>query len=222
MIQLKNLYKIFYDNSKKEHIVLKDISLEIEEGELVLLQGVSGSGKSTLLHILAGLLKPTKGLVLVEGENIASYSDYHASLYRSKKVAYIAQSFHLFDELSVEQNLLAPLVIKQLSMQEINAAIQKALEIANIAHKADEKVANLSGGEKQRCVIARAVVNDADIILCDEPTANLDRQNSLKFIGIIEKLKESGKTIIIATHDPLFQDLKCVDREFHLKEGQLE
>ena len=117
---------------------------------------------------------------------------------------------------------LAPLVIKTLSLQEINAAIQKALQVANIAHKSQEKVANLSGGEKQRCVIARAIVNDADIILCDEPTANLDKDNSLIFIQVIEKLKRAGKTLIIATHDPLFQELKSVDKEFYLKEGQLE
>ncbi len=222
MIQIKNLYKTFQGKNAKEYAALRDISLEIDDAELILLQGVSGSGKSTLLHILASLLKPTKGLVLVDGENIASFSDYHASLYRSKRIAYITQSFHLFEELTVAQNLLAPLVIKKLSLQEINAAIQKALQVANIAHKSQEKVANLSGGEKQRCVIARAIVNDADIILCDEPTANLDKDNSLIFIQIIEKLKRAGKTIIIATHDPLFEELKSVDKVFQLKEGQLE
>lgn len=222
MIEIKNLCKTFESQNGEPLRALENISFKINKGEMVQLQGVSGSGKSTLLHILASLLKPTSGLVSVSGENIASYSDYYASLYRRDTVAYITQSFHLLGELTLRENLLPPLVIKNLSLKEINVATQKALEIANIAHKADEKASNLSGGEKQRAVIARAIVNDANIILCDEPTANLDKDNALAFIEIIRALKKRGKTIIIATHDPLFDDLDIIERRFMLKEGHLE
>ena len=222
MIDIKNLCKTFESQNGEQFAALKNITLHVNAGEVLQLQGVSGSGKSTLLHILASLLKPTSGLVAVAGENIASYSDYYASLYRRDKVAYITQSFHLLGELTLKENLLPPLVIKNLSFKEINAATQKALAIANIAHKADEKATNLSGGEKQRAVIARAIVNDADIILCDEPTANLDKANALKFIQIIRELKKRGKTIIIATHDPLFEELEMIDKRLMLKEGCLE
>ena len=222
MIEIQNLSKTFKSKSGEHFKALQNISLKINAGEMVQFQGVSGSGKSTLLHILASLLKPTSGRVSVSGENIASYSDYYASLYRRDTVAYITQSFHLLGELTLRENLLPPLVIKNLSFKEINAATNKALSIANIIHKADEKVANLSGGEKQRGVIARAIVNDADIILCDEPTANLDKANALAFIDIIKELKHKGKTIIIATHDPLFHDLEVIDKRFMLREGHLE
>ncbi len=222
MIEIKNLCKTFKSQNGEPLRALENISFKINKGEMVQLQGVSGSGKSTLLHILASLLKPTSGLVSVSGENIASYSDYYASLYRRDTVAYITQSFHLLGELTLRENLLPPLVIKNLSLKEINVATQKALEIANIVHKADEKARNLSGGEKQRAVIARAIVNDANIILCDEPTANLDKKNALAFIEIIRALKKRGKTIIIATHDPLFDDLDIIERRFMLKEGHLE
>jgi putative ABC transport system ATP-binding protein len=221
MIQMKNLSKTYMGKDGTSVEALKDINLEINAGEFVLFEGVSGSGKSTLLHIIASLLKPTEGLVAVQGENIASLSDYHASIYRRDKVAYITQSFHLLNELSVEDNLLAPLVLKNLSPSKLNAVRLKALAMANIAHKAKEKVSNLSGGEKQRCIIARAIANNADIILCDEPTANLDKENSLNFINIMQKLKSEGKTIIIATHDPLFQSLPFIDRRLKIKDGQL-
>lgn len=222
MIKVENLNKSFNERNGKTFQTLKNINLEVKEGEFILLKGVSGSGKSTLLHILASQLKPTSGRVEVTGENIVSYSDYHASLYRRDTASYITQSFHLFNELTVKQNLLPPLVIKRLNAAAINAAQQEAMQLANIAHKAGQKVSNLSGGEKQRAVIARAIVSDAKIILCDEPTANLDKENSLLFIEILKKLKAKGKTIIIATHDPLFDSLDIIDKHYNIKEGSLE
>ncbi|WP_297441614.1 ABC transporter ATP-binding protein [Sulfurimonas sp.] len=222
MIQIQNLNKDFKEKNGEIFHALKNITLSVAQGEFVLLKGVSGSGKSTLLHILASQLKPTSGSVEVAGENIASYSDYHASLYRRDITAYITQSFHLFNALTVEENLLPALVIKDLNAVQINAAQQKAMELANIAHKAKQKVSNLSGGEKQRAIIARAIVSDAQIILCDEPTANLDKENSLLFIEILTKLKAKGKTIIIATHDPIFDTCKIIDKSLSIKEGTLE
>ncbi len=218
MIQIKNLNKSFLQNGDIFHALI-DINLTIRKSEFLVLRGVSGSGKSTLLSIIASIMKPTSGEILVDDENIVSLSDIHTSTYRKNRVGFITQSFHLFDELSVKENLLSPLVIKNLTIKEIEEHIDSALKIANILHKKNQKVSTLSGGEKQRAIIARAVVNRPDIIICDEPTANLDKENSLIFIESIRKLKVEGKTIIISTHDQLFENLELVDRTILIKDG---
>ena len=220
MLQLKNINKTVKTLNDTFHI-LKNINLTIKKGEVIYLKGVSGSGKTTLLNIIASTMKPTDGEVQVEGENIVSFSDIYSSEYRKNRVGLITQSFYLFDELSVEENLLVPVVIKDITKQEIEEQIEKSLKIANIFHKRAQKISTLSGGEKQRTVIARAIINNPDIILCDEPTANLDMENSLIFIEIIKRLKESGKTIIIATHDQLFEKQDFIDRIIFIEDGQI-
>jgi putative ABC transport system ATP-binding protein len=222
MIVLKNVNRVFNQNSDKNFEALKEINLEIQEGEALLLKGMSGSGKSTLLSIIGAILKPSSGLVVVDGFNISSLSDYHLSKYRNETIGFITQSFHLFEELSVRDNLLPPLLINNYSLDEIESRTTTAMQLSNISHKAQQRVSNLSGGEKQRCMIARSIVNSPKIILCDEPTANLDRENSLKFVEILRKLKIMGKTILIATHDPLFEELEVMDRVINIKEGQIE
>ncbi len=222
MIVVKKLDKKFTQDKAKSFHAIKDINLTIADGECIVLKGISGSGKSTLLSIIGGIMKPTSGVVEVDGENIVSLSDFHASNYRNTKIGFITQSFHLFDELSVEDNISIPLIVTKLSNDEADKNIAHAMETANISHKAKQKVKTLSGGEKQRCIIARALVNNPKIILCDEPTANLDHNNSIKLMEIIKRLKKMKKTIIIATHDPLFDKLTCVDRTLNIKEGSLE
>ena len=185
----------------------------------MILKGVSGSGKSTLLSILGALSKPSSGDVIINNDSIAKLPDLHSSLFRAKNLGFIFQSYNLFNELNVEENISIPLVPLGFSQKEINQKVQTALNLANIEHKKDETVSNLSGGEKQRTAIARALVNNPDIILCDEPTANLDNANSLKFIEVIKKLKELNKTIIIATHDPIFDNLDFVDNTINIKDG---
>ena len=220
MIKIKNLSKSFKLHDKSFH-ALKDINLTINRGEAVLIRGESGSGKSTLLSIIAAIMKPTSGEVKFEGENIVSLSDIHLSNYRKKKIGFITQGFHLFDELTVKENLLAPLVIQNITKDEINTALHVAMKNANIEHKKKQKVNTLSGGEKQRCIIARAIINNPEIIICDEPTANLDIENSLAFIQILKKLKENGKSILISTHDQIFSNLDFIDKEVTLQSGTL-
>lgn len=206
MIQIENLYRTFHHGSN-EVPVLKDINLTIQQGECVILKGVSGSGKTTLLSLIAGLDKPSAGKVLIENEPISKLPDLFASELRAKKIGMIFQHFNLFEHLSVNENVTLPLIPSGLKMKEINEKVDKALNLANITHKKDIIASRLSGGEKQRTAIARALVADPNIILCDEPTANLDRDNSLLFIDILQELHRMGKTIVIATHDPLFDDL---------------
>ena len=221
MIKVNNLNKVFNENTKKEFHALKDINIEIQTSSCVILKGVSGSGKSTLLSILGALSKPSSGDVIINDDSIAKLPDLHSSLFRAKNLGFIFQSYNLFNELNVEENISIPLVPLDFTQKEINKKVDVALKLANIEHKKDETVSNLSGGEKQRTAIARALVNNPDIILCDEPTANLDNENSLKFIEVMRKLKKLNKTIIIATHDPIFDKLDFVDNTINIKDGKI-
>jgi len=220
-IVIKNLSKLYNPNKPNAFYALKNINLEVADGEIVILKGVSGSGKSTLLSIIGALGKPSEGEILVNEQNIAKLPDIMSSAYRHKEIGFIFQSFNLLESLSVYQNILAPLALTSLSKEQMNEKINTAMSIANIAHKQDQIVASLSGGEKQRCAIARALVMDPSIILADEPTANLDRENSLLFIEILKKFKALHKTVIIATHDVLFDELECIDRQVHMQDGEL-
>lgn len=221
MIKISNLNKIFYENTNREFYALKNINLEIESGTCNVLKGVSGSGKSTLLSIISTMQKPTSGEVFYNNEIISKFPDIHSSNFRAKNIGFIFQFFNLFDEFSVRDNISIPLIPLGFSQKQIDEKVDKSLELTNIIHKKDELVLNLSGGEKQRCAIARALVNDAKLILCDEPTAALDFQNSLNFISIIENLKKLGKTVIIATHDPIFFNKDFVDLEIELCNGTI-
>ena len=221
MIKITKLNKIFNENTKKEFHALKDINIEIKTSSCVILKGVSGSGKSTLLSIIGTLLKPTSGDIKIDDESIAKLPDLHASNFRAKKLGFIFQSYNLFNELNVKDNVSIPLIPLGYSQKQIDDMSKTALTLANIEHKKDELVYNLSGGEKQRCAIARALVNNPDIILCDEPTANLDHDNSMKFIESIREFKKLNKTIIVATHDPIFEELDFVDEIINIKNGMI-
>ena len=189
MINIKNLNMIYNYEKPNQFQALKNINLTIKQNQFVVLKGVSGSGKSTLLSLIATFIKPTNGLLEVDGEQVSRLPDIYASNFRLEKLGFIFQSFNLFDELSVYDNVSMPLIPLDLSNKTISLKIENALKNANISHKADQKVSELSGGEKQRCTIARALVNEPKIISCDEPTANLDKQNSLRFIEILHQLK---------------------------------
>jgi len=218
MIVIENLNKHFRSGDNLSR-VLKDINLEIKRGECIVLKGVSGSGKTTLLSIIAGLDRPSSGKVLVEEESISKLPDLHISHFRAQKIGMIFQHFNLFDHLTAAENVMIPLIPAGLSMDEVNHKVRSSLKLANISHKAKSTAGRLSGGEKQRVAIARALASDPAIILCDEPTANLDRDNSLKFIDILARLHDMGKTIIVATHDPLFDSLPFASRMVPMEDG---
>ena len=221
MIVAKNISKIYFEGSKKEFYALKSINFEIKKGSFVIFKGVSGSGKSTLLSIIATISKPSFGEIIFENEPVSKYPDIHASNFRAKNIGYIFQSFNLFEDLTVFENVSFPLIPLGFSQKKINKKVEETLILSHILHKKDEIVSNLSGGEKQRCAIARALVNSANTILCDEPTSSLDYENSMIFLKSLKELKEAGKTIVVATHDPLFFELDFVDKVFELKNGVL-
>jgi len=216
MIKLLDISKIYSGNVK----ALNDINLEFAEGEFIVLKGVSGSGKSTILSLIAGLLKPTTGEVIVDNKRISKLPDHFCSEFRRDNIGFIFQRYNLIPTLSVRDNILLPLLPKNLDRTILEKKLQHVLNTFNIKHKEGSLVKNLSGGEQQRVAIARANINAPKIILADEPTANLDEKLSLDFIEIIRGLKSTNKTIVLATHDPLFFNLDFVDRIIEVKDGQ--
>ena len=221
MIKLKDVIKEYKVNNAETITALKEVNLDIKEGELVVLRGSSGSGKSTVLSLIAALSKPTSGEVEVDGDKISKLADNFASEYRRHNIGFVFQKYNLVPNLSVKENIVLPLVPMNLAQNEIDEKLGRVLEMFHIEHKAEQLVKNLSGGEQQRVAIARANINNPKIILADEPTANLDEKLSLHFIEMLQELKAEGKTIVVATHDPLFFGLSFADREIELHHGSI-
>ena len=221
MINIRGVSLVYNQGKQNEFCALKNINLDVNNGELVILKGVSGSGKSTLLSLIALLQKPTSGEILIDGTNIAKLPDAFCSELRHKRLGLVFQNFNLIEGLSVYENLLAPFALTNFKANVREEMIKRALELANIAHKRDDNVSNLSGGERQRCAVARALSMDADIILADEPTANLDRDNARAFLGLLESFKALKKSVIVATHDSIFDELKATDRVVSLQNGEI-
>ncbi len=221
MIELKNITKIYDLNKNDQVTALKNINLSINEGELIVLKGSSGSGKSTILSLIAALNKPTSGEVIVDSKKISKLPDNFASIYRRDNIGFIFQKYNLIADISVKENILLPLIPLNPNTSELDEKLNSVMEKFKISHKKESLVKNLSGGEQQRVAIARANVNNPKIIIADEPTANLDEKLSLHFIEILKELKTAGKTIVVATHDPLFFDLDFVDREIEVSNGTI-
>ena len=221
MIKLKNIMKVYEVNKNDKVIALNDINLNIKEGELVVLKGASGSGKSTILSLIAALTKPTSGDILVDNKQISKLPDNFASIYRRDNIGFIFQKYNLIPTLSVKENILLPLVPLNPNEYDAQTKLDLVMERFNISHKKDAIVRNLSGGEQQRVAIARANINNPKIIIADEPTANLDEKLSTHFVEILRELKSLNKTIVIATHDPIFFGLDFVDRELEVHNGKI-
>ncbi len=221
MIEIKNLKKVFELNKNNKIIAVNNVNLKIDDGELLILKGASGSGKSTILSCLAGLSKPTTGEVIIDNDRVSKLPDNFASLFRREKIGFIFQKYNLIPTLSVKENILVPLIPENLPSKKTKEILEKVMKKFKIEHKKDELVKNLSGGEQQRVAIARSQVNSPKYIIADEPTANLDKELSLHFIEILKELKNDGKTIIIATHDPLFFELDFVDRVIEISNGEI-
>jgi len=221
MITLKNVTKRYELNKVDTVTAVEDINITFNEGEIIVLKGASGSGKSTILSLIAALSKPTSGEVIVDNKQISKLPDNFASVYRRDNIGFIFQKYNLIPNISVQENIVTPLIPLNLNAEELQRKLHYVMKMYKIEHKQETLVRNLSGGEQQRVAIARANVNNPKIIIADEPTANLDEKLSLHFIEMLRELKALGKTIIIATHDPLFFDLDLVDREIEVHNGKL-
>ena len=220
MIELKNVTKIFTVNSNDEIVALKDINLTIPKGKLTILKGASGSGKSTILSLIAALSKPTTGEVIVAGKRVSKLVDDFASVFRRENIGFVFQKYNLIPTLTVKENIIIPLIPTNPDPKLLEKKVKNVLEKFEISDKENIPVKNLSGGEQQRVAISRALINNPPIIIADEPTANLDEKLSKNFINILKLLKDEGKTIVVATHDPLFFDLDFVDKTIEIKNGK--
>ena len=219
VIEIENLNLTFSPNTPQEFHALKNISLSVKEGEFCILKGVSGSGKSTLLSVMGALLKPTSGKLEVFSSPVSKMPDFHASTFRREHLGFIFQNFNLFDEFTVLENVQTALVPTNIPVVHMQDRALELLSMVNLENKKYTIARNLSGGEKQRCAIARALINNPKLILADEPTANLDRKNSENVIEILTKLNSEGTTVLVATHDEIFEQMVPNLKVIHIKEG---
>jgi putative ABC transport system ATP-binding protein len=219
IIATKNLTKK-YGKQANEFIALSDVSISITPGESVAIIGKSGSGKSTLMHLLALMDEPTDGSVLINGKTATNLSKRSKDKLRNKTFGFVFQQFFLNGNASVLENIILPLKIAGINSKERKRRGLEALKAVGLTDKATNKANNLSGGQKQRVVIARALINNPQIIFADEPTGNLDSNTGAHIENLLFKLnKEKGITLIIVTHD---EDLaKLCDRQIHIKDGHL-
>jgi putative ABC transport system ATP-binding protein len=219
LVRLSNIDKVFRRGAEDIR-VLSNLSLEIDEGEFLALMGPSGSGKSTLLNLLAGLDRPTRGVLEVAGERIDSLSRRQLANWRSRHVGFVFQFYNLLPVLSAERNVELPLLLTSLSRSERRQHVATALEIVGLTHRAKHTPRTLSGGEQQRVGIARAIVTDPTLILADEPTGDLDRKSADGILDLLQGLnKEHHKTIIMVTHDPHAADR--ASRRLYMVDGQV-
>ena len=221
MIELKNITKIYTPNQTDKVVALEKVNLHINKGKLVVLKGASGSGKSTILSLIAGLSKPTNGEVIVNKKRVSKLVDDFASIFRRENIGFVFQKYNLIPNLTVKENIITPLIPTNPNPDELEQKLTTVLKKFEIENKRNITVKNLSGGEQQRVAIARALINNPPIIIADEPTANLDEKLSKDFIKILKILKDEGKTIVVATHDPLFFNLDFVDTTVEVKNGKI-
>ena len=216
MIVIEKVSKTY---DKADRAALDGIDITIANGEFVSIVGKSGSGKSTLLHIIGGIEKPSSGKITVDDIDLTSASDNELSDYRSKKTGFIFQSFHLEPQFTVYDNIRLPLLITGVPYEEHKKRIEKILEKVDLSQKIYDNTSKLSGGEKQRCAIARALVCDPPLILADEPCGNLDSENSLKIMNLLKSINEDGKGVILITHDK--EAAHYAKRIIELKDGRI-
>ncbi len=192
-----------YTRGKQTVEVLRDLDLDIESGDFLALMGPSGSGKTTLLNLIGGLDKPTAGTITVSGQRIDQMSARQLAAWRARHVGFVFQFYNLLPVLSAERNVELPLLLTHLSKAQRRKHVATALEIVGLADRASHKPGELSGGQAQRVAIARALVADPTLLVCDEPTGDLDRSTADDILGLLQTLnREHGKTIVMVTHDP--------------------
>ena len=219
MIEVRNVTKV-YERGKQKVEVLHGLTLDIPRGDFVALMGPSGSGKTTLLNLIGGLDQPTSGEVRVGGSRIDQLPGGELAHWRARNVGFVFQFYNLMPVLSAEGNVELPLLLTRLSSAQRKKNVAVALQVVGLADRAKHKPKELSGGQEQRVAIARALVSDPQLLLCDEPTGDLDRNTADEILGLLRVLnREHGKTIVIVTHDP--KAAEFARRTLHLEKGQL-
>lgn len=218
LFELKNVAKRFV-KGKETITIFEQLNLTIAKGDFVAIMGPSGSGKTTLLNLLGGVDQPTSGEILFDGNHIENLSENQLANWRANNVGYIFQFYNLMPMLNAARNVELPLMLTSLSSAERKQSVSTALELVGLADRAKHMPSELSGGQQQRVAIARAVVSDPKLLLCDEPTGDLDRSTADEILKMLQLLnREFGKTIIMVTHDP--SAAKYANRTLHLDKGE--
>jgi len=219
LVRVEDVGKVFHRGSEDIH-VLADLHLQASAGEFLALMGPSGSGKTTLLNLIGGLDRPTKGAVTVAGERLDQLSDRRLAAWRARHIGFVFQLYNLLPVLMAERNVELPLLLTHLSKAERQRHVETALAMVGLSHRAKHYPRTLSGGEQQRVGIARGIVTDPTLLLCDEPTGDLDRKSGDEILDLLQALnREHGKTIIMVTHDP--HASARASRTVYLDKGQL-
>lgn len=219
MLQVKNLYKS-YETSKTRYPVLKGISFHVEQGEFVAVMGSSGSGKSTLLNCISCYIPYEKGNILLGEQDLGELDKEGLAKVRNEKLGFVFQDFMLLDGLSVKENILIPRIIRENVDKEALDYADKLMELFGITHIKDKYPADISGGERQRCAVARSLINDPLLILADEPTGNLDSRTSDKVIDLLKMTSEMfHQTIVMITHNP--EIAKKADVTIRIEDGRI-
>ena len=219
MLEIKKIKKI-YQMGKVKVEALRGVSFYIDKGEFVAIMGPSGSGKSTLMHIIGCLDKPTEGNFIIGGKDVSKLNDDRLAEIRNKRIGFVFQQYNLLSRTSILHNVEIPLIYAGLKSKQRRKLAMQALESVGLADRVKHKPNEISGGEKQRAAIARALVNDPLIILADEPTGNLDTKTGEEIMKIFYKLHQQGNTIIMVTHEA--EVARHARRIIHLRDGLIE
>ncbi len=219
LIEIRDLSKV-YERGKQKVEVLHHINLDIAEGEFLALMGPSGSGKTTLLNLMGGLDSPSGGSISVGGQRINQLSAGDLAKWRAANVGFVFQFYNLMPMLSAQRNVELPLLLTKLSAAQRRKNASIALQLVGLEDRGSHKPSELSGGQQQRVAIARAIVSDPTLLVCDEPTGDLDRQSAEDVLGLLRILnREHGKTIVMVTHDP--KAAEYANHTLHLDKGTL-
>ena len=209
-----------YKRGEETLVVLDDLSLEVQKGDFLALMGPSGSGKSTLLNLIGGLDTPTSGQIVVNEQHLETMNASALSTWRANNVGFIFQFYNLLPVLTAHKNVEIPLLLTGLSGSQRKEHVSTALNVVGLSDRGGHKPNELSGGQQQRVAIARALVSDPDILVCDEPTGDLDRNTATEILDLLQILnRDHGKTILMVTHDPVAAD--SAKRTLHLDKGKL-
>ena len=220
IMEAKNIERT-YEFGNQSYNILKNINFKIYKGDFVSIMGESGSGKSTLLHLLGVLDVPTNGSIIISGEEISKLDDKKQSEIRRKKLGFVFQSYNLIPTLSVEENILLPLYIDKKNIRNHKKRVDTILEMVSMGHRRKQTPLELSGGEQQRVAIGRALINDPEVILLDEPVGNLDSKNGEMVMNLLREINRGrSKTIVQVTHSDEFS--KYGNRLFYMKDGILD
>ena len=219
LIEVNSVNKT-YKRGEETLVVLDDLSLEVQQGDFLALMGPSGSGKSTLLNLIGGLDTPTSGEIIVNEQHLEAMNASSLSDWRANNVGFIFQFYNLLPILTANKNVEIPLLLTNLSGSQRKEHVSTALKVVGLSDRGTHKPNELSGGQQQRVAIARALVSDPDILVCDEPTGDLDRNTATEILDLLQILnREHGKTILMVTHDPVAAEF--AKRTLHLDKGKL-